>query len=124
MEHDAHAAPPSGLRVLFKQWQKSSRETVDSDPDVLDTSCLDIDSRVSKFSIDDEHQASIARSFEQFMCDGSYASRRARVVCFEVKALPGGHSLPLRGIVPTASDHGRLVSLPFFAAGRCTGCAT
>lgn len=93
MERDAHAAPPGELRVLFKRWQKSSRETVNPDPDVLDTSCLDTDGRVSKLSIDDEHQVSIARSFEQFMCDGSYASLRTRVVYFEVKALPGGHSL-------------------------------
>lgn len=93
MEHDAHAAPPSELRVMFKQWQKSSRETVESSPHVLDTSYLGTDGRVSKFSIDDEHHESIARSFEHFMCNGSYASLRTRAVCFEVKALPGGHPL-------------------------------
>jgi len=92
MENDAHAAPPSELRVLFKQWQKSSRETADSNPDVLDTLHLNTDDRVSQFSIDDEHQASITRALEHLPSE-SHTSSRTSVRCFEVKALPGGHAL-------------------------------
>lgn len=93
MKHDAHAAPPGELRALFKQWQKTSPETIDSNTDVLDTASLDEDHRVSRIAIDDGHHKTIDNSFKQFLGREGYVNINAQVDCFEVKALPGRHSL-------------------------------
>jgi len=92
MKHDAYAAPPDELRVLFKQWQKTSLETMDSNLDVLDTASLDADHRVSRIVIDNEHQKMVHSSFQQFLGCENHANLNPQVECFEVKALPGGHS--------------------------------
>ena len=89
---DPHAAPPSHLRVFFKQWQKSSPGEVDSNLDILDTAHLTTDARAKKVNIDHEHQESITKSFDIFVSEVSDAQPRTDIACYEVKALPGGHS--------------------------------
>ena len=99
MKHDAHAAPPGGLRLLFKQWRRSSLETVSSSFDVLDTASLEADHRVNRIVFDHDHQKTIRGSFRQFLGGNSDAELKQQAHYFEVKALPGGHSLWQHGIV-------------------------
>lgn len=89
-EHvDAHARPPSSLRVLFKKWQKRSSECLTNDEAVLDTVTLDQSPVAEEVFIPDTSLAKIKEGLENFNPVCSVLHRISDIRCFELKSLPG-----------------------------------
>lgn len=91
VNHDAHARPPDHVRGMFKKWQKTTLEDLDSDRGILDTSSLNFEDRVRECDVLDTSLRDANTACREFLaCEEPY-DPISQVRCYEVKSLPGGH---------------------------------
>lgn len=89
--HDAHARPPDILRNIFKQYQKMSRDVLDSDPNIIDTGLLMEDDRARGCEVLKSDLRRANTACEKFLTGETSVTPGLQVQYFEIKALPGGH---------------------------------
>jgi hypothetical protein len=85
---DAHAAPPAGLKELYKRYQKLKLEDLDIDPEVLDFNKAHLGDDVEVLKpIPSPHLGSIFSRFVQE--DGNNSSVTQDALVYGHKRLPG-----------------------------------
>lgn len=95
-KHDANAQPPDSLRVLFKQWQRTSVEDISKSSDILDLNQVGSMNRVSKLQAFAGREAAIQEAVRNFLASQPLDREPVRLAelsipeeAFEVDALPG-----------------------------------